>query len=135
MKNAVEILRARGVGLSLTSGGALSVTCKRPLTSEQKRWLSGHKADLLAELQVQKTTMAVLIREAEVRGWEAEILRRRPNLSFNHHADLKDEVPPLPREIRFELVEERGFPQRVVDKMSHGEAAFFLFRCGGAGWR
>lgn len=76
MKNAnvVEILRARGVGLSLTSGGTLSVTCERPLTSEQQRWLSGHRAELVAELQGPKvpeaTMAAVLIREAEARGWE-----------------------------------------------------------------
>jgi len=123
MRNVVEILRARGIGLSLTSGGTLSVTCERPLTSEQQRWLSGHKAELVAGLREPKPTMAsVLIREAEARNWEIEFI------------STKAEVPPLPREIRFELTE-RGFPQRVVDRMSHGAAVFHLFRDGGPRWK
>ncbi|MBA2527351.1 MAG: hypothetical protein H0V18_16450 [Pyrinomonadaceae bacterium] len=124
MKNAVEILRARGIGLSLTNEGTLSITCGRPLTSEQQRWLSGHKAELVAGLRASKATMGeALVRLAEARGWEVEFV------------NLKDEVPPLPKEIRHELVTERGFPQHVVDRMSHSEAAFFLFRDGAAEWR
>lgn len=68
------------------------------------------------------TMAATLIREAEARGWEVEFI------------STKNEVPPLPKEIRFELVE-RGFPLSRVLKMSHGEAAFHLFRDGGPGWR
>lgn len=122
MKNVVEILRARGIGLSLTSGGTLSVTCERPLTSEQQRWLSGHKAELVAGLREPKPTMAsFLVCAAAARGWEVE------------YVNLKDEVPPLPREIQAELMQ-RGFSLSRVSRMSHGEAAFFLFRDGGSTW-
>jgi len=120
MRNVVEILRARGIGLSLTSGGTLSVTCGRPLTSEQQRWLSGHKAELVAGLREPKPTMA-LVRAAEARNWEVE------------YVNLKDEVPPLPREIVAELLG-RGFSRRVIDSMSHSEAADWLFRDGGSTW-
>lgn len=126
MKNAAEILRARGVGLSLTSGGTLSVTCKRPLTSKQQRWLSGHKAELVAELQGPKPTMAettaeTLIRAAKNRNWEVEFI------------STKAEVPPLPKEIVAEL-SGRAFPRRVIDSMSHSEAADWLFRDGDSTW-
>ncbi|MGI9068028.1 MAG: hypothetical protein ACR2HX_16700 [Pyrinomonadaceae bacterium] len=124
MRNVVEILRARGIGLSLTSGGTLSVTCERPLTSEQQRWLSGHKAELVAGLRAPKPTMAsVLIREAAARGWEVEFI------------STKDEVlPPVPKEIQAELME-RGFALSRVSKMTHGEATFLLFRDGAPRWK
>ena len=122
MKNAVEILRARGIGLSLTNEGTLSITCGRPLTSEQQRWLSGHKAELVAGLRAPKPTMAdTLVREAKNRNWEIEFI------------STKDEVPPMPKEIVAELLG-RGFSRRVIDSMSHSEAADWLFRDGGSTW-
>lgn len=73
--------------------------------------------------KVPKPTMAeVLICAAEARGWEVE------------YVNLKDEVPPLPKEIQAELMQ-RGFSLSRVSRMSHGEATFHLFRDGAAGWR
>jgi len=99
----------------------------------EKQLVADHKAELLAEFsanttpsevpKVPEATMAeTLIREAAARGWGIEFI------------STKAEVPPLPREIRFELTE-RGFPQRVVDRMSHGAAVFHLFRDGGSRWK
>ena len=77
--------------------------------------------DLSLEVpKVPEATMAsVLIREAAVRGWQVEFKSTK--------------VPPLPKEIVAELLG-RGFPRRVIDSMSHSEAADWLFRDGGSTW-
>lgn len=48
--------------------------------------------------------------------------------------DQSDRLPPLPQEIRFELME-RGFSLSRVSRLSHGAAAFYLFRDGGPRWK
>ncbi len=111
----------RGITLSLAEGG-LRFHCDRGITSAEKRLVVVHKAELLAELQGPKTTMAsFLVCAAAARGWEVEFL------------STKDEVPPLPKEIVAELLG-RGFSRRVIDSMSHSEAADWLFRDGGSTW-
>ena len=111
----------RGITLSLVEGG-LRFHCDRGITSAEKQLVADHKAELLAELQGPKPTMATLVRAAEARNWEIEFI------------STKDEVPPpLPKEIVAELLG-RGFLRRVIDSMSQSEAADWLFRDGGPRW-